>query len=88
MKKYCLAQLQTGNNPLQQPVNPKIFSLTDLSFLIRILTSIGLDELIADENTTIQQILDSKGREILVDCQIQIDQTFLDFNRKIEAVGI
>ncbi|CAK5046175.1 unnamed protein product [Meloidogyne enterolobii] len=88
MKKYYLAKLKTGNNPLRQPVDPKIFSLTDLSFLTRILNSIGLVELIDDENTTIEQILDSKGRQILVDSQIQIDQTFLDFNRKITAVGI
>nr|CAD2133528.1 unnamed protein product [Meloidogyne enterolobii] len=81
------AELQTGGNPLQQPVNPKIFSLTDLSFLIRILNSIRHDELTV-ENTTIEQILENKGQQILTQLGIQADQTFVDFRRKMEAVGI
>uniref|UniRef100_A0A915NG53 Uncharacterized protein n=1 Tax=Meloidogyne floridensis TaxID=298350 RepID=A0A915NG53_9BILA len=79
------AKLQTGNKPLQQPLDPKIFSLTDLSFLIRILNNIRHDELTA-ENITIEQILENKGQQILVGLGIQAEQTFADFKIKMEAV--
>ena len=52
------------------------------------MNSIRHDELTVDENTTIEQILENKGQQILVGLGIQAEQTFADFKIKMEAVGI
>ena len=56
--------MRTGGSRLLEPPNKKAFDIIDLSFLIRIIHQLTIDEL-RTSDTPIRQILYDEGKEIL-----------------------
>nr|CAD2133316.1 unnamed protein product [Meloidogyne enterolobii] len=80
--RNALVNMQTGQGG-EANENLKMFSLSELSFLMKILNKININE----DYKPIEVLLNDKGVEVIREDNLQVDHEFIgDFQRKIRAV--